>query len=139
MESGVYTVKELYQQMMIIAGEGIPVYHERYLKESLLKYYGDAIFISNQERRKDVVCFRSSTASILRDYQNMKTEDIEENKRAIIKTAASLIINDVKCLNFSKDKYPSLKEMTSHYNLPQSLELLLTYLIPYSPVRRNVT
>ena len=58
MESGVYTVSQLYDQMKTIAGDDTPVYHERYLKEALERYYGDSIFITNQERRKDVVCFR---------------------------------------------------------------------------------
>ena len=124
--------------MKTIVGDDIPVYHERYLKEALEKYYGDSIFITNQERRKNVVCFRSCTASIIRDYHEMKTDDEDAKKRAIIKTACSLIINDIKYLNFSKDYFPSLKEMTSVYELPDSLELMLTCLMPHSSVRRNI-
>ena len=103
LESGVYTVGQLHEQMKTIVGDDIPVYHERYLKEALEKYYGDSIFITNQERRKNVVCFRSCTASIIRDYHEMKTDDEDAKKGGIIKTACSLIINDIKCLNFSKD------------------------------------
>ena len=82
--------------------------------------------------------FSSCTASIIRDhYQSTKDNDADK-KTAIIKTAASLIVNDIKCLNFSKDEFPALKEMTSHYDLPESLELLLTCLIPHSSIRQNV-
>ncbi len=38
-------------------------------------------------------------------------------------------MNDIKCLNFDKEEFPSLIEMTSHYELPESLQLLLTCLI----------
>ena len=139
MESGVYTVSQLHEQMKSIVGNDLPVYQERYLKQALERHYGESIFITNQERRKDVVCFRSCTADILRDYHEMQTDDEEEKKQNLIKTAASLIINDIKCLNFRKDEFPSLKEMTSFYELPKSLELLLSLLIPHSSIRRNVT
>ena len=139
MESGVYTVRQLHEQMITLVGADHPVYHEKYLKEPLKRYYGETIFITNEERRKDVVCFRNCTASILREYHEMQTNNEEETKSAIIKTAASLINNDIKCLNFSKTDFPSLKEMTSLYGLPESLELLLTRLMPHSSVRRNVT
>ncbi len=140
MESGVYTVKQLHEQTKTIVGDDHHVYHDRYLKESLKKYlyYGETIVITNEERRKDVVFFRNCTANILRDHHEMQAVSEEEKKTAIIKTAASLIVNDIKCLNFSKTEFPSLKEMTSHYELPDSLELLLTCLMPHSSMRRNV-
>ena len=47
-------------------------------------------------------------------------------------------LNDIKCLDFDKEEFPSLIEMTSHYELPVSLELLLTCLMSHSSVRRNV-
>ena len=68
----------------------------------------------------------------------METGIEDEKKRTIIKTAASLIMNDIKCLNFDKEEFPSLIEMTSHYELPESLQLLLTCLMPHSSVRQNV-
>lgn len=131
MESGVYTVSQLHEQMKTIVSDDLPVYHEKYLKQALERHYGNSIFITNQEHRKDVVCFRNCTADIIRDYhKKMETGIEDEKKKAIIKIAASLIMNDIKCLNFSKEEFPSLIEMTSHYELPESLELLLTCLMP---------
>jgi hypothetical protein len=139
MESGVYTVSQLHEQMKTLVDDDLPVYHEKYLKQALERHYGNSIFVTNQEHRKDVVCFRNCTADIIRDYhKKMETGIEDEKKKAIIKMAASLIINDIKCLNFSKEEFPSLIEMTSHYELPESLELLLTCLIPHSSVGRNV-
>ena len=139
MESGVYTVSQLHEQMKTLAGDDLPVYHERYLKQALEKHYGNSIFITNQEHKKNIVCFRNCTADIIRDYhKKMETGIEDEKKRTIIKTAASLIMNDIKCLNFDKEEFPSLIEMTSHYELPESLQLLLTYLMPRSSVRQNV-
>ena len=139
MESGVYTVNQLHEQMKTLAGDDLPVYHERYLKLALEKHYDNSIFITNQEHRKNIVCFRNCTADIIRDYhKKMETGIEDEKKRTIIKTAASLIMNDIKCLNFDKEEFPSLIEMTSHYELPESLQLLLTCLMPHSSVRQNV-
>lgn len=81
MESGVYTVRQLHEQMKTIVGDDHPVYHEKYLKELLKRYYGETIFITNQERRKDVVCFKNCTASILRDHHEMQTDNEEEKKK----------------------------------------------------------
>lgn len=138
LESGVYTVSELHSQMKLLVSDDTPVYQMRYLKDSIQKYYGDRIFITNEERRKDVICFKNRTGDIVREYHETHTDDEAQEKIAIIKTAASLIKNDIKCLHFSRDKFPSIKEMTSPYELPDSLELLLSCLIPSSPVRRNV-
>ncbi len=125
--------------MKTLAGDDLPVYQERYLKQALEKHYDNSIFITNQEHRKNIVCFRSCTADIIRDYhKKMETGIEDEKKRAIIKTAASLIMNDIKCLNFDKEEFPSLIEMTPHYELPESLQLLLTCLMPHSSVRKNV-
>ena len=58
-------------------------------------------------------------ADIIRDYHKKMETGIEDEKEiAIIKMAASLIMND---FNFSKEEFPSLIEMTSHYELPESL------------------
>ena len=84
------------------------------------------------------ISYHISNSNRITDYHEMKTDDEDAKKRAIIKTAASFIMNDIKCLNFSKDDFSSLKEMTSVYELPDSLELMLTYLMPHSSVRRNV-
>ena len=34
MESGVYTVSQLHEPMKTLAGDDLPVYHERYLKQA---------------------------------------------------------------------------------------------------------
>ena len=110
MESGVFTVGQLHEQMKTLVGDDLPVCHEKYLKQALDRHYGSSLFIiNNQEHRKDVVCFRNCTADIIRDYhKKMETDDEDEKKKAIIKMAASLIVNDIKCLNFSKEEFPLL-------------------------------
>lgn len=113
--------------MITLVGADHPVYHEKYLKEPLKKYDGETRFVPNEEPQKNV-CFGNCTTSIRREYHDMQTGNEEEKKSAIIKTAASLIINEIKCLNLIKTKFPSIQEMTSPYELPESLELLLTRL-----------
>ena len=35
MESGVYTVSQLHEQMKTLVDDDLPVYHEKYLKQAL--------------------------------------------------------------------------------------------------------
>ena len=65
MESGVFTISQLHEQMKTLVGDDLPVYHEKYFKQALKRHYGSSLFISNQEHRKDVVCFRNCTADII--------------------------------------------------------------------------
>lgn len=80
----------------------------------------------------------SALETVQQTSSKIKADDEEEKRTAIIKTTASLVVNDIKCLNLSKTEFPSLKEMTSRDKLPDSLELLLTCLMPLSSVSRNV-
>ena len=41
MESGVYTVSQLHEQMKTFVGDDLPVYHEKYLKQALERHYGN--------------------------------------------------------------------------------------------------
>ena len=59
MEIGLYTLSVLHEKMRSTVGDNTPVYHERYLKESLQKNYGNSILFTNQECRKNVACFSS--------------------------------------------------------------------------------
>ena len=137
MESGVYSISQLHEKMQTIAGECHPVYGVKYLKEKLKSHYGNDIFITHQKGRNDVVCFRDCTADILRKYHKDMEKSQDDEKAAIIKTAALLIMNDIKCINFDKHFFPSLKEMSTEYELVKSLSILLSCLVP-SALRRNV-
>ena len=45
------------------------------------RHYGSSQFITNQEHRKDVVCFRNCTGYIIRDYhKRIETDDKDEKK-----------------------------------------------------------
>ena len=81
--------------------------------------------------KADVVTFRSTASTILREfYDTPKHSDWEEEKHRIVQTAADLIKNDVKCRPVSKNTYPipddvsSLKKKNSAF-LPETLRLFL--------------
>lgn len=65
-------------------------YGKQYLKLKLLEYYGDSLFIAEDEGLRDIVTFRHTTSRILRDYVNvMNKYDEEAHKKSIIETAAN--------------------------------------------------
>ena len=69
----------------------------QYLKEKLIKRYGDSIFISDDQGICDIVAFREKTSEILRKHFSMThINDEESQKKAIIQTAAKLIKGEIK-------------------------------------------
>ena len=91
MEHQLYTLEEVYQKYPSFdTTEGKSLsYTKRYLKSKLKEMYGDSIYFTNQERRADVLCFKDTTANIIREYH--KNDGIGDEKTKIIKAAVKLL------------------------------------------------
>ena len=105
-------------------------YSTVYMKTKLLKHFGDSIIITEINGKQNVVTFRSNASTILQKfYERPKTRDPLEEKKEIIKTAARLILNDIKSIDTPKKYYPDPSDLQSlDYNLkfvPESLQLFL--------------
>lgn len=117
-------------------------YGNQYLKCKLMKHYGDSIFVAEGDGLQDIVTFRERTGQILRNYFHLpKEDDEEEQKRAIIETAARLIKSDIKCMVTPvSDEYPNtceLKLERALEYLPESLRLMLQLLFVGKDVSRK--
>ena len=53
----------------------------QYLKEKLIKRYGDSIFISDDQGICDIVAFREKTSEILRKHFSMTHINDEESQK----------------------------------------------------------
>src|SRR6218665_3595147 len=60
-----FTVRELHEEMVELAGDPSKVYCIRYVKDLLVKRYGEQIFFASICGRTDVVCFRNMASHIL--------------------------------------------------------------------------
>ena len=65
--------------------------------------------------------FRSTAEKILKHFSQEKGKDHEAEKLRIIKTAALLLLSDVRAMDTSKENYPSSSDIAS-------LDLNLAYL-----------
>ena len=91
MENNLFTLDEVHEQMIKLdtTADKSLVYAKRYLKEKILQKYGSQVYFTSQERRKDVLCFKDSTANIIREYHENKSDNDEKTK--IIKTAVKFL------------------------------------------------
>ena len=99
-------------------------------KRKLADHFGSRIVIASINGKADVVTFRSTASTILREfYDTPKHSDWEEEKLRIVHTAADLIKNDIKCKLVSKDTYPIPDDVSSLDKssafLPETLRLFL--------------
>ena len=84
-----------------------------------------------------MLCFKDSTANIIREYHENKSDDDEKTK--IIKTAVKFIKNDISLAVMNKFHYPSLLQMTDLEHqisiLPESLKM---FLFPFVRTEKRV-
>ena len=128
------TIKDLIKQMSEnLEGSFDEPYGTQYMKQKLIDYYGDGIFICNKEGKSDVVTLKETAEKILRQcYEKSKTSDIHLQKILIIEAAAKLIKTDIKSQALkSRQEYPTADDTTLEKStdyLPDSLKLLLSKL-----------
>ena len=100
------------------------------MKRKLADHFGSRIVTASINGKADVVTFRSTASTVLREFEDTpKQSDWEEEKLRIVQTAADLIKNDIKCKLVSKDTYPFPDDVSSLDKnsafLPQTLRLFL--------------
>ncbi|WAR13570.1 hypothetical protein MAR_027750 [Mya arenaria] len=96
--------------------------------------FGCEIIISELDGKPNVISFKGTADSILHSFhRNSSKAGTESEKNAVIKTAAKLIMKDIKDMQFSKEIYPSADEMmtieTNKKYVPSSLMLFLEHLV----------
>ena len=101
-----------------------------YMKKKIQGHFGERIVITELNGKHDVVTFCSTVSAILYEFHKQPKDNTpEQEKMGIIKTAASLIKNDVKLKKIASDVYPTPAEMSSTTAalafLPDSLQVLL--------------
>lgn len=118
----------------VIGDENCDPYSFRYMKSQLINYFGDRIVIAEINGKPNVVTFHTTASKILYTFHSQKDTDPEQEKANIIKTAAQLIMNDIKATKNSKDVYPSSVEMASSKAaleyIPDCLTTFLNIIFP---------
>ena len=94
-ENNLFTLKDFEDQMKVFA-DGEEVFGAKWIKKKLQEKYSD-IFFAEVAGRKNVICFKDMASYIVSDtWYAERKEDINDEAKRIIKTAAKLVKNNIK-------------------------------------------
>ena len=105
-------------------------YSFSYMKKRILDHFGGSVVISELDGKRNVITFKNKADAILHSfYQRNNKQDSESEKMAVIKTAATLILSDIKSIADNKEEYPNPEKLKSlEENRDYVPESLLTFL-----------
>ena len=129
------TIMHLTNKMAeILEHSNCEPYTSWYLKKKIIERFGDDVVIAEIDGRPDVITMRPTVAKILHNfYYEPKEDSTHREEIRLVKAAATMIKNDIKRHDGSKETYPLSSDMSSVEIaisfLPESLILLLDTLI----------
>ena len=71
-------------------------YGHTHMKARLKEYFGDQIIITEINGKSNVVTLRRTAACVLQEFHDRQEDDPDMEKIHLIKTAAKLIVTNVK-------------------------------------------
>lgn len=118
-----YSTSELSEKLEKLSGG--ENYCVRYLKDKLIKYFGDRIIFLTRNGLSDVVVMREVSKRILiKSY-----EDKCKSPQGIIEKAADIVLANIKSIKNNKDSYALPREISSvEYGISFIPHSLLTFL-----------
>ena len=133
-ECNLYTAAELFEKMKEFANnpnDPNQLYASpQYLKNKLKERYGNQVFFSEFPGKSNVVCFNNNASEVLTDvwYEGRKSNAEEESQR-INKTAAKLIIMEMRSCNPDSSTYPTNEVIGNMKSNKECMPLLLRTLL----------
>ena len=88
------TLKDLVDKMVELCGE--LSYTSTHMKKRLLEHFGSSIVITELNGKQNVITFRNTASSILHSFYQKSSSDYDAYKIEIIKTAAQLLLTDIR-------------------------------------------
>ena len=105
-----YTLTELHNEIIGMV-DSETVYTTKWLKKKLKDKYKDHIFFAELNGKSDVVCLKDTASLIINNaWYEAREKDAEDSER-IIKTAAKLILADIRTTKIDKEYYPTEEEI----------------------------
>ena len=128
------TITDLCRKMEENLDSDIPTYTEKFMRQKLESHFGDEVIITCIRGKRNVVTFRSAAEKILEQFaKSQKETDSEKEKLRIVKTAAKILLSDIKKVDTSREEYPSTAEISDRSKnieqLPSSLLVFLRTLL----------
>ena len=128
-ESEFYSIQELYDKMVKV-NDGV-AYTLKSFRDKLKAKYRDHVYtVKSVGCKGELVCFKEMTGYILSQLKEQGSETKEE----VVKAAAKIIKEEIREMNFSKDFYPSVDEISFSEEgekwIPESLRMFMKFLVP---------
>lgn len=96
------TVTDLVDKMSdFLCESNKTAYSEKYMRSKLVEFFGNSIIITTINNNKNIVTLRHTAESILVKFHEGHSDDPDLKKQRIIKTAAKLILEDIKTVETS--------------------------------------
>ena len=95
-------LRQKMHQCLLESGHNVEPFTEKHLRQKLEDHFGDTIIVTSIRGKASVVTFRSTAEKILKQFAQNKEKDIEVEKLHLIKTAALLLLSDIKSMDASK-------------------------------------
>ena len=114
-----------------------------HMNKKILDHFGDTVIITELDGKHNVVTFKDKADAILHSfYHRNNKQDVESEKRALIKTAENLIMSDIKSICDTKEEYPNpekLKSIDTYSDfVPDSLQSLLKQIINHRNSEKKI-
>ncbi|KYQ51937.1 hypothetical protein ALC60_08955 [Trachymyrmex zeteki] len=106
--------------------------HIKTVKARLLQKYGDDIIIAETANKCPVVCFHNTGYKILTEaWYEQKASDPKEERKRIVKAAATIILEDIRSQVYETTHYPPSDNflMDVQTVVPETLQILLEGII----------
>ena len=133
-EGDLYSISELYEQMISLAPSNSEVYSShQYLKKKLQEKYCEAIFFAEINGKSDVLCFRDTAGDIIRKYWDERKDNTDDSKSFVI-AAAKILISELRSkTDFDVIHYPNSSDIADVESnklwLPELLRVFMETLI----------
>lgn len=134
------SISSLCTQM---ATYGCEPYSSEFMKQRLIKKYGENLLISSKNGEDDIVSIRTSAEQIIRDLRKTSASSgIEEEKIRIVKAAALIIGNEIVERKSSREKYDFFESISGEDEalefVPVVLQIFLQTLIVSKDCKKKI-
>ena len=129
-----YTVAEFHNLMSKL---GDDVYSPKMTQIKLKERFGDSKRLVTRDGKSNIVLDRVSDILSEKWYKEQRKENVEDESKRILKTAAKLIREAMRNFDHSTSTYPSTDDIRDTENhVPELLEFFVNEMVR-SPVKQN--
>ena len=139
LEGELHSLSELREKLILIS-ESEDVYDVKWIKKKLQEKYAEHIIFTTISGKPNVACLLNTASYIINDkWYTDRRQTVADEAERIIKTAAKLILGDIRSAEFDINFYPPNEIIESVERgkewLPKYLRFFLQHLLKY-PLRQ---